>query len=230
MPLQDDGKRMGVTSWVKWVTEQLYRRFESYREKRLEHSKRFLEKVEKAENQVKALLEDENLREHLRTGYPEISQLYEEWRELEDEKKNCYNKLRRRVENETRGMQVHCDNVCRVLILLYNDRLRKHYRGIRLSHECGYDGRRIYRVYCEPYKALALSTDPSIKPKLGRLLADLLDSEELREYKDLEGKKEAKYKELEDKIKRLMERIRQGEPLGGKCDLCPRFFSLKAKP
>ena len=159
MPLRDenDEEGMGVTSWVKWVTEQLSRRFESYREKRLEHSKRFLEKVEKAENQVKALLEDENFREHLRTGCPEIFQLYEEWRELVREKENWYNELRRRVENETRGMQVHCDNVCQVLILLCYDRQRKRYSGIRLDHE--YEGG-VYRVYCEPYKALSLSPDP----------------------------------------------------------------------
>ncbi len=238
-------EKAGLVEWkkgeyVKWKSEiQAFESKENY-EIALNHSKRLFLEAEDVELEslkgelkyinYKKLLENKYFINHLKTGYPEIFELYEEWKKIKDDSENKFkeflDEVRKKVKERGFKIKKHESEVAKgkevydLISTLIFDLIRDNIRieDVRLSVD-------EERVYCEPYKAISISSDPSMLLELRELIISLLNSEKLRkiydEYRRLRIEENKVYSQLEDKIKFLVEKVKHGEPLRGYCGLCP---------
>lgn len=207
----------------------------------LNHSKQILLEAEDAPSEslrgkleyisYERLIDNEYFLQHLSTGYPEIYKLYQEWKkskeDLEAKWKEFENEVKRKVEGKgfkirnsesetAKGREVY-DTISYLIRLLYSYNIK----DIKLE----LDGE---AVYCEPFKAVIISSDPSVISELRDLIVSLVNSKKLRkiydECRELSIKEREAYSKLEEKLKFLVEKVKHGEPLRGYCDLCPRVL------
>jgi len=204
----------------------------------LNHSKQILLEAEDAPSEslrgklehisYRRLIDNEYFLQHLKTGYPEIYELYQKWKkskeDLEAKWKEFEDEVKREVEEKgfkirnsesetAKGREVY-DTISYLIRRLYSNNIK----DIKL----GLDRK---AVYCEPFKAVIISSDPSVISELRDLIVSLVNSKKLRkiydECRELSIKKSEAYSKLEEKLKFLVEKVKHGEPLRGYCDLCP---------
>jgi len=224
---EEDGKYYFI--WRKEIQE--FKTKGEY-EAKLRHSEQFLKKtLEKDKIKYwERLISDENFIQHLKTGYPEIYELYMEFRQFEKAIKNEENICKKLIEEELRKFNFEVvKNIDEAkgkrinytiynLLKVYFDRLLKLGYSISISA----DPSGIVKDVTSGY---GLSCDESMAREIEKIVNELLKSEKLRDaynkLRELELRKINVYYNLKSKIEFLMEKIKHGEPLRGYCGLCP---------
>jgi len=191
----------------------------------LNHSKKLVE----SKNPEK-LVESKYFLEHLETGYPNIYDMYTQWEkakeDLEKIKKEFENAIKEEISEA--GFKIINDiNYCKGKVVSTNifgliERLYSYnIREVELDVDRN-------NVYCKPYKALPISSDPSAIQELKDLITRLLNSQKLREiyekYAKLDEDVRKSWSGLEIELIKLINKVEHGEPLEGECDLCPRIL------
>ena len=217
-------------------------------EEALEHSKRFFrsKKLRSSKKNFERIIEREYREEfiqHLKTGYPEIYKLYEEWERKRKEMINKWNKFKEELskEIESKGFKIVPSNSSSIEDRVVFKRIHKMFRklfdkkivkNIKIDEQIKLEVKN-EQIYCSLYLAGPISPNPSIKDELERLIKDLLNSDKLinlyKEYNKLRERREEIEKELYEKIKRLAKDIKLGKPIKGYCDSCPEEYKVLMK-
>ena len=220
-------------------------------EEALEHSKRFfrskkLGSSNKGHKNFERIIYREYKEEfiqHLKTGYPEIYKLYEEW---EIKKKEMVNKLDKFKEElskeiENRGLKIVPSNSSSIDDRVVFKRIHKMFRklfdkkivkNIKIDEQVKLEVKN-EQIYCSLYLAGPISPNPLIKDELEKLIKDLLNSDKLinlyKEYDKLRKERDEIEKELYGKVRQLAKKIELGQPIKGYCDSCPEEYKVLMK-
>ena len=194
---------------------------------------------------------EEEFIQHLRTGYPEIYNLYEEWEKLVKGKKGeIKGEILKRLEEFEEQLDKEIKNrefkiisntfssndskvvfkyIREMFRILFEEKIAKNIKveeKIKLEVENG-------KVYCSLYKANPISPNPLIKDELEKLIKEVLNSKKLlnlyKEYYKLRKRKEYLEKELYEKVEELAKIVNSGNPIEGYCNLCPKVYKVLMK-
>ncbi|MCD6502876.1 MAG: hypothetical protein J7K58_01380 [Euryarchaeota archaeon] len=204
--------------WKKGIREYSKKNYEIA----MNHSKLLLES-----KNLEELVENEHFLKHLKTGYPDIYELYMNWKNAKENVKKAEEDFENAIKREileagfkiTGKLEKSKGKVVSTAIL---DLIKYLYlsdiRDIELESDED-------KVYCESFRAVPISLDPSAIPELKDLIIKLINSKRLRKiyekYAKLRDEESNKWSELEKKLTFLISKVEHGEPLKGFCDLCP---------
>jgi len=220
-------------------------------EEALEHSKRFFRsKKLRSSNRGHKNFEriiyreyKEEFIQHLKTGYPEIYKLYEEWKKMKREMLRKWDEFKEELskEIENRGFKIAPSNSSSIEDRIVFKKIHKMFRklfdkkivkNIKIDEQIKLEVRN-GQIYCSLYLAGPISPNPSIKDELEILIKDILNSDKFinlyKEYDKLRKRIEEIEKELYEKIERLVKKIELGNPIKGYCDSCPEEYKVLMK-
>ena len=220
-------------------------------EEALEHSKRFfrskkLRSSNKGHKNFEKIIDREYKEEfiqHLKTGYPEIYKLYEEWERKKREVIKKWDEFKEELskEIENRGFKIVPSNSSPIEDRVVFKRIHKMFRklfdkkigkNIKIDEQVKLEVKN-EQIYCSLYLAGPISPNPSIKDELEKLIKDLLNSDKFiklyKEYDKLKKRREEIEKELYGKVRQLAKEIELGMPIKGYCDSCPEEYKVLMK-